>query len=154
MLIGYTLLLLVHLLAATFWVGGMALMHFTVRPAAVVTLLPPQRLPFLAAALGRFLNGVLVAIVVLLLSGLVMIQIAGGFAVVHRSVHTMFALGLVMMAIYGHVRMAPMRRLQQAVAQQAWATAAAQLSLVRRLVLFNLLLGVAVFAVAILGRLF
>jgi len=52
------------------------------------------------------------------------------------------------------VRMAPMRRLQQAVAQQAWATAAAQLSLVRRLVLLNLLLGVAVFAVAILGRLF
>lgn len=152
MLISYALLLLAHVLAVAFWVGGMALMHFVVRPAAVATLPPPLRLPMLAATLGRFFTGVLVALVVALFSGLAMIEIAGGMAVVHRSVHTMLALGLVMMAIYGHVRIGPYRRLQAAVAAQKWPAAGAQLSQIRLLVLVNLLLGVAVFAVAIVGR--
>ncbi len=38
-------LLFLHLASAVFWVGGMAVMHFAVRPAAVSTLEPPKRLP-------------------------------------------------------------------------------------------------------------
>ncbi len=39
----YTLLLAVHLLAAAFWVGGMAVMHFAVRPAAAGCRSWPRR---------------------------------------------------------------------------------------------------------------
>ncbi|MBO9514161.1 MAG: CopD family protein [Variovorax sp.] len=148
----YADLLLLHLLAAAFWVGGMALMHFGVRPAAVATLEPAQRLPFLAATLARFFAGVSSAIGLLLATGFGMVWLAGGFANVRWHVHAMLAIGLVMTAIYLHIRLAPFVRLKRAVAARAWPVAAAQLDTIRRLVAVNLLLGVVVFALAVLGR--
>jgi uncharacterized membrane protein len=148
----YAALLFVHILAAAFWVGGMALMHFAVRPAAVATLEPPQRLPFLAATLERFFVGVSTAIALLLASGLGMVWLAGGFANVRWSVHAMLALGLVMMAIYLYIRFAPFPRLRNAVVARAWPVAASNLDSIRKLVGLNLLLGVIVFAFAVIGR--
>ncbi|MDM0014335.1 CopD family protein [Variovorax sp. J22P168] len=147
-----SLLLLLHLLAAAFWVGGMATMHFAVRPAAVASLEPPLRLPFMAAALSRFFVGVSVAIGVLLASGLLLVWMSGGFARVHLSVHAMFTLGLVMMALFLHIRFAPYPRLVRAVAAREWPVAATNLNTIRKLVAVNLVLGVLVFAVATLGR--
>ena len=146
------ILLLLHLLSAAFWVGGMAVMHFAVRPSAVAVLQPPLRLPLMAQALSRFFAGVSVAIVVLLASGLGMVWLAGGFARVHWSVHAMLALGLVMMAVFLHIRFAPYPRLLRAVAGREWPVAAAQLNMIRRLVELNLVLGLTVFALAIVGR--
>ena len=151
MLLHATLLCL-HLLAAAFWVGGMAVMHFAVRPAAVQTLEPPLRLPFMAAALGRFFAGVSGAVVVLLASGLAMLLLGGGFAAAHWSVHAMVAIGLLMMAVYGHIRFAVFPRLQQAVAARSWPQAAAQLNAIRMRVVFNLVLGTAVFVLAVVAR--
>jgi uncharacterized membrane protein len=148
----YAALLGLHLIAAAFWVGGMAAMHLAVRPAAVDTLEPPQRLPFMASALDRFFGGVTLAIVGLLVSGLAMIWLAGGFGAARWHVHTMFGIGLLMMAIFGHVRFGPYRRLQRAVAARAWAQAAPELNLIRRLVALNLALGTAVFVLASAGR--
>jgi uncharacterized membrane protein len=148
----YATLLCLHLLAATLWVGGMAVMHFAVRPAAVQTLEPPLRLPFMAAALGRFFGWVSVAVAVLLVSGLAMMLLGGGFAAAHWSVHAMFAIGLAMMAVYGHIRFAAFPRLQRAVAAREWPTAAAQLNAIRLRVALNLALGTAVFVLAVLGR--
>ena len=150
----YALLLLAHLLAAIVWVGGMVLMHFIVRPAAVDTLAPPQRLPFLATALGRFFDWVLVAVALLLLSGLAMIEIAGGLAVVQRSVHVMLLLGLVMAAVFGWLRWRLYPQLQAQVALQAWPQAGQWLARIRSLVALNLVLGVVAIAVLRLGRLF
>jgi uncharacterized membrane protein len=144
-------LLCLHLLAATLWVGGMAVMHFAVRPAAVQTLEPPLRLPFMAAALGRFFGWVSVAVAVLLVSGLAML-LGGGFAAAHWSVHAMFAIGLAMMAVYGHIRLAAFPQLQRAVATREWPKASAQLNAIRLRVALNLALGTAVFVVAVLGR--
>ncbi len=145
-------LLFLHLLAAAFWVGGMAVMHFAVRPAAVATLEPPQRLPFMALTLSRFFVGVSIAIVVALVSGLWMVMLAGGFARVHWSVHGMFTGALVMTALFLHVRLAPYPRLKRAAAAGEWPTAAANLGTIRKLVAVNLALGVLVYALAILGR--
>jgi uncharacterized membrane protein len=148
----YATLLLLHLLAATFWVGGMACMHFAVRPAAVANLDPPLRLPFITAALGRFFTGVGAAIVVILVTGLAMIFGRGGFGAAHWSVHAMFTLGLVMMAVFGHIRWAAYPRLQRAVASGEWKAAAPVLDGIRRLVALNLGLGVLVYGVATVGR--
>lgn len=145
-------LLCLHLLAATLWVGGMAVMHFAVRPAAVQTLQPPLRLPFMAAALGRFFAWVGVAVLVLLGSGLAMMLGGGGFAAAHWSVHAMFGIGLAMMAVYGHIRYAIYPRLQRAVAAHEWPAAAAQLNAIRQRVALNLALGTLVFVLAIVGR--
>ena len=151
MLLHATLLCL-HLLAATLWVGGMAVMHFAVRPAAVQTLEPPLRLPFMAAALGRFFAWVSVAVLLLLASGLAMILLGAGFAAAHWSVHAMFGIGLAMMAVYGHIRYAAYPRLQRAVSAREWPKAAAQLNAIRQRVALNLALGTGVFVVAVLGR--
>jgi uncharacterized membrane protein len=145
-------LLFLHILAAAFWVGGMALMHFAVRPAAVATLDPPQRLPFMAETLARFFAGVWAAIIVLLASGLGLIWRAGGFAHLSWNVNLMFGIGLLMMAIYLHIRFAPYPRLKRAVKAREWPVAAASLDLIRKLVRINLLLGVIVIAFAVAGR--
>jgi uncharacterized membrane protein len=145
-------LLCLHLLAATVWIGGMAVMHFAVRPAAVQTLEPPQRLPFMAAALGRFFAWVSVAVLVLLVSGLWMMLHSGGFAAAHWSVHAMFAIGLVMMAVYGHIRFALFVRLQRALAVREMPQAAAALNAIRQRVALNLALGTLVFVLAVVGR--
>jgi uncharacterized membrane protein len=48
------LLVLIHLLAVIVWIGGMFFAHVCLRPVAAAQLQPPQRLPLLAAILGRF----------------------------------------------------------------------------------------------------
>lgn len=148
----YALLLTLHVLAAAAWVGGMACMHFAVRPAAVAALQPPQRAPFMAAALGRFFAGVAVSIGVILLSGVSMIAYRGGFAALHWSTHAMLAVGLLMVAVFGHVRFASYPRVQRAASAADWKAAALQLDSIRRLVALNLVLGTLTFAIALAGR--
>ena len=146
------LLLCLHLLAATWWVGGMAVMHFAVRPAAAQLLEPPLRLPFMAAVLRRFFAGVSAAVAVLLASGLGLIALHGGFGQMHWSVHTMLAIGLLMTGVYAHVRLGLYPRLQQAIAARAWPAAAAQLNAIRQRVALNLALGTLVYVLALAGR--
>lgn len=153
MRVAYPLLLFVHLLGVVVWVGGMFLMHFAVRPTAVALLEPPARLPLLAGVLGRFFRWVTIAVVVILASGFAMIFGAGGFAAAHVSVHLMFALGLLMTAIYAWIRLAFFARLKAAVAARDWPAAAGNLDRVRRLVEVNLALGIVTIAIASVGRL-
>jgi len=148
----HALLLLLHLLAATVWVGGMVAFHFAVRPAAVATLEPPARLAFLATALGRFFALVTLAIIVLFGSGAALIVLAGGFAALPWGVHAMVALALPMVALFAWIRLRCHVALRAALAAAQMPAAAAALATIRRLVLVNLVLGVAVYAVALLGR--
>ncbi len=148
----YALMLFLHLVAIVIWIGGMFLMHFAVRPACVAHLDPPQRLPLLAEILRRFFNWVAVAVLVILASGIAIIIVAGGFSAVHPSVHLMFGIGIVMIAVFAHIRLAPYPRLQAAVVMRDWPAAAASLDRIRKEVAFNLVLGVATVAIATLGR--
>jgi len=146
------LLLLLHLLAAAVWVGGMAAMNFAVRPAAAQVLSGTERLRFMAAVLSHFMAWVATAIVVLLVSGLGMIVEAGGLGAMHWSVHAMALIGLVMVAIFGHLRFAAWRRLDRQIQLGQPQAAAATLAVIRHLVVLNLALGAVVFGVAVIGR--
>jgi len=148
----YVVPLFVHLLCAAFWVGGMALMHFAVRPAAVATLEPPLRLRLMAAVLRRFFVGVDAAVVLLFVTGAAMVLAMGGFRAVHWRIEAMMGIALAMAAIYVYIRASVFRAMRRAVEQGAWPVAASRLDTVRQLVTVNLALGVAVFAVAIVGR--
>ena len=145
--------LCLHLLSAALWVGGMAFAHFCLRPA-VVPLEPPVRLGLMYEVLRRFFKVVLASalIALLLVTGFGMIGMAGGFARVHWSVHAMVALGLVMMAMYGHIRFAGFPKLARFVAARDWPAAGKVLGTIRSLVVVNLALGVLVFIVAVIGR--
>jgi uncharacterized membrane protein len=146
-------LLLIHVLAAAFWVGGMATVHLAVRPAAAEALgEPPRRLALMHAVLRRFFLGVTLSIVALLASGFVIIALSGGFAAQPPRVHAMSGLGLVMTAIFAVIRLRLHPRLQRGVAASDWPAAGAALNAIRQLVVVNLVLGVGVFATALLGR--
>lgn len=165
----YATMLFLHVLGVVIWVGGMFLMHFAVRPVAVAQLPPPQRLPLLAEVLGRFFAWVLLAVLVVLATGVAMIIGIGaaagtaaagqsafgeGMRLAHGSVHAMFALGVLMMLIFAFVRLVPYPRLRAAIGAQQLPAAARQLDLIRKLVAANLALGVVTIAVATVGRSF
>ena len=147
----YSVLLLLHLLAIVVWIGGMVFALFCLRPAAIAVLPPPQRLALLHAALGRFFSTVIMAIALILGSGVAMI----GLAVTRHmpiSWIWMIGLGAVMIAIFFHVRAAPFARLGACVQTQDWPGAAQQLEKIRVMVLFNLAIGLAIIAVMKLIR--
>jgi len=145
----YLLLKAVHVLAVMLWVGGMAFAHFFLRPS-LATLAPPQRLALMRDVLRRFFGAVLVATGLVVASGLWMIgrvarQVvqAGGSFDWPLDWLVMAAVGLLMVAIFGHIRFRSYPRLSRAVDASDWPAAGAVLAQIRRWVGVNLALGVA-----------
>lgn len=140
-----------HLLATVIWVGGMFFAHVALRPAAL-QLPPPVRLPLMAATLTTFFRWVAVAVVVIIVTGFLMIAWMGGFATLGAHIHAMTALGLVMASVYGYIISVPYPRMRAAVASGALPAAGEALVQIRRLVGFNLVVGLATITVALLGH--
>ena len=153
----YASLKLIHLLSIVVWVGGMVFAHFFVRPATQA-LEPAVRVRLMHDVLERFFAAVLVAVVLMLASGVWMIgnfarqvvQSGGSFAM-PLGWTVMATLGLVMAAIFGPIRSALYKRLQRAVAATDWwPTGGKALIGIRTWVGINLALGVLTVAVALL----
>ena len=145
--------LLLHLLSAVIWVGGMFFAHQVLRPVAVRQLEPPQRLALWAGVFARFFPWVFVAIAILLASGFWMVlAFYGGFDAVGWHVHVMLGLGTLMILIFLHVYFVPYRRLRRAVAAGDWPAGGRSLAQIRVLVGVNLVLGLLVSAIASGGR--
>ena len=145
------LLLAAHILAALFWVGGMAFAYTMLRPAAVA-LDAPTRLTLWRDVFARFLPWVAVSIVALLVSGYAMMfMVYGGFRA-PLYIHIMQGTGILMMLLYLHLNFAPWRRLQKAVQAADWPAAGQHLSMIRKLVAINLALGVVTVLVGSTGR--
>lgn len=152
----YATLKLLHVLAIVVWIGGMVFAHFFLRPAAM-QLPPPQRIPLMHGALQRFFSAVLVAVVVVLASGLWMIgrvakeTVQAGLSFNMPLNWTIMAtLGIVMMAIFGHIRFALFKRLSRAVAAQDWPAGGTALASIRTWVSVNLAIGVIIIAITLL----
>lgn len=147
----YATLKTLHLLAIVLWLGGMAFAHFFLRPA-LAALEPAQRLALMQAVLGRFFAAVLAAVLLVLASGLAMIGMAhAAGAAMPWTWTAMTSLGLLMMAIFGHIRFALYPRLRRAVQSGDAASGAAALARIRRWVAVNLTLGVLIVAVVGIG---
>ena len=152
----FAALKLAHVLAVVVWIGGMVFAHFFLRPAAL-KLEPPQRIRLMHGALQRFFAAVLVSIVVILGSGLWMIgrvakesvQAGLGFNM-PLNWTIMATLGIVMMAIFGHIRFALFKRLSKAVAASDWAAGGAALASIRTWVSINLAIGVGIIVITLL----
>ena len=146
------LLLAVHLLAAVFWVGGMAFAYTMLRPAAGA-LEPAVRLPLWRRVFARFLPWVGVSIVALLASGLGMMSLLfGSPSNAAPYVNIMAATGIIMMLLFLHLVFAPWRRFRDAVDRGALPEAAKSLNQIRIIVGINLLLGVLTIIVGGTGR--
>ncbi|HEY8887721.1 MAG TPA: CopD family protein [Gallionella sp.] len=146
-----TLFKLIHLLAALIWVGGMFFAYVVLRPAAVETLEPPQRLRLWDEVFRRFFVWVWVAVAALLVSGLYLVYLFGGMAHVGLHIHIMLAMGLAMMVIYGYVYFACYVPFNLHVAKQRWKEAGELLGKIRKLIAVNLALGLLTVCVAVIG---
>lgn len=129
-----------HLVAGIVWLGGMTLLLWAVRPAAIALLPPEQRLPLLQRVLARFFVLVWLAIVVLLASGLWMFGSAD-MKLAPRGWHAMAGLGTLMCLVFAHLYFAPFRRLSRAVANEDWPAGAQALGQIHPLVRVNFALG-------------
>jgi uncharacterized membrane protein len=145
-------LLLLHLSGVIIWVGGMFFAHFCLRPVATMQLQPAQRLPLLAAVLGRFFKVVAISVVIILLSGFISLAVTG-FAQAPLHWHLMSGLGLVMALIFGIIYFRFFPRLEAGVEMLDWPVAGAAMNSIRRLVMINLALGALTVVVVTLGNL-
>lgn len=144
--------ILLHLLAVVVWVGGMFFAYMALRPVAAQLLEPPQRLPLWSGTFQKFFPWVWVAVVLILTTGLIRISDMGGFAAIPPYIHLMFAIGAVMMAVFAYVYFVPFPKLVRLVQVQEWKAAGEALAVIRRLIGFNLSIGLINIAVAIIGR--
>ena len=144
--------LLFHILAAVIWVGGMFFAHVILRPAAGA-LDPPVRLPLFRRVLGNFFPWVWASIVALLASGYgVLMPGLGGFAHAPAYVQIMQLIGIVMMLAFFHLYFVPWRRFQKALDAGDFPAGGRQLTQIRHIVLFNLVLGLIVVVIGATGR--
>lgn len=147
-----TIALILHVVSAVVWVGGMFFALIVLRPATAA-LDPGPRLALWLRVFERFFAWVFAAIVLLLASGYAMIfGVYAGFRGVGLHVHIMQAIGIVMMLLFFHLYFAPWRRFRAALARQDQAAAAVQLGQIRTIVTINLLLGLITVAVGSSGR--
>ena len=131
-----------HVLSVVIWIGGMFFAHMALRPVVSAQLQPPVRLLLMQAVLGRFFPWVWICVLIILGSGMWMIfTVYGGFAGLAIHVHVMVALGLIMMLVFGYIYFFPYKRLCKLVRTEAWPGAGDSLAQVRRLIGFNLVLG-------------
>lgn len=138
-----------HLLAALIWVGGMFFAWMILRPAAMAALDGPARLKLWVEVFQRFFGWVWVAVVILPISGVGLLQIRfTGFETAPRYVQIMMGLYIVMVALFMRVQSLQLPELRRAVEAQQWTEGAAVMGRVRRLVGCNLLIGLAVVAIA------
>jgi uncharacterized membrane protein len=145
-------LLAIHLLAAVFWVGGMAFAHFVLRPAALA-LDPPVRLPLWRRVFERFFPWAGIAALALLVTGVAMIVMNfGGFADAALYISVMMSIGIVMMLLFGHLYFALWPRFRKAVDGGAFPDAAQTLNQIRRTVTINLTLGIITIVIGGTGR--
>jgi len=119
------------------------------RPAVIAALEGPMRLKLWVQVFPRFFVWVWCAVIMLPVTGIGMININfSGFQTAPRYVQVMIGLYVVMVALFLRISTLNLPQLQKAVAAEQWAEGAAALGGIRRLVGINLLVGIAVVAIA------
>jgi uncharacterized membrane protein len=139
--------LAVHVLCAVIWVGGMFFAYVVLRPSMTV-LEPIQRIALHTQVFRRFFLVVWHVMPLILLSGFaVLFGFYGGPAYVGWNVHVMMLLGLVMGAVFLLIVLGPYARFRRTTER---VTAAAAIDRIRKLIAFNLVLGILTVVVALL----
>jgi uncharacterized membrane protein len=152
----YAALKTLHLLTIIVWIGGMFFAHFFLRPALVH--LDPARVRLMHDVLGRFFGTVLLVVVLVWMSGSWMIGRAAKQAVQAGAHFTMpvewmimAALGGVMTLIFVYIRWALFPKLGRAVVSADWPVGAKALAGIRQWVSVNLIIGVVIVLVTLIG---
>jgi uncharacterized membrane protein len=147
-----SILIILHVLAAVVWVGGMFFAYMVLRQS-VRPLEPAMRLALWHRVFRRFFPWVWASIVLLLVSGYSMMFLHfGGFAGAGLHIHLMQGTGILMTLVFLHLFFVPWRRFRHAVEREAFPEAAKELDQIRRIVAINLMLGLLTVIAGASGR--
>lgn len=137
-----TVLLALHIVAATIWVGGMFFAYVILRPSIGGIEPAAERPKLWRRVFERFFQYVTISVITLIATGYGMLFLVfGGFANAGIYIHVMHGVGLVMFLAYGHLRFAAWPKFRNAVDAADFAEAATRLGLIRKIVALNLGLG-------------
>jgi len=143
-----------HILCATVWVGGMFFAYVVLRPSVPAIEPPPERLKLWNRVFARFFVWVWVAVIVLPLSGYWQVFVDfGGFEGSGLHIHLMNGTGWIMIALFVYLYLKPYAHYRKAVAAEDWATARANLERIRVIVGINTLIGLLTVVLGATGRL-
>lgn len=145
------LLLVLHMLAAIGWVGGMLFAHMSLRPSAMA-LEPPVRLALWNRVFSRFFPLVWVCVLTLLVSGHGLTGLGAGRG--SYMVLAMTTIGWVMAALFAYLYFRPYAALRAALAAGEIPAAAAAQNVIRQIVMTNLALGLMTCVLGVLARFF
>ena len=144
-----TVLLALHIVAATIWVGGMFFAYAVLRPAVGGIEPATERARLWRRVFHRFFLLVTLSVLVLLATGYGMLFLVfGGFAGAGVYIHIMHAIGWIMFLAYGHLRFAAWPKFRNAVDAGDFDQAGKRLALIRKIVLVNLVLGMITVVIA------
>ncbi|MFC0710288.1 CopD family protein [Azorhizophilus paspali] len=145
----YSLAYTLHVLPALIWVGGMFFAWMILRPATVSELDTPARLKLWPEVFRRFFQWVWAAVVMLPVTGIGLLHLRfPSLETAPAYVHVMMGLYLVMLALFLRMRLLQLPQLRRAVELRDWPAGGAALGRIRRLVGFNLVLGLSLVAIA------
>ena len=140
-----------HLLSVVVWVGGMFFAHMVLRGVLNQMLEPQARLPVLLKVFDGFFPWVWLSVILILASGYWML-----FAVYDTEttlwLDFMTVVGTLMAAIFVFIYAIPYQHLSGALEAQEMPRAVAAVTLIRRLILTNLGLGLLIIVISLFGK--
>lgn len=141
-------LVFAHLAGVVVWVGGMFFAAICLHPS-LPALGAKERVQLLSGTLQRFFGWVALSIVLIWLSGFGMVA-AAGVTDMPLGWHLMIGLGAVMTIVFVYIVVVLFRPAQRAITRNDLAPVPGFLGRIRRLVLFNLILGTAAIAAVVM----
>lgn len=145
------LFLVLHLLAAIGWVGGMLFAHMALRPSAMA-LEPPVRLALWNRVFSRFFPLVWVCVLILLVTGHGLTGLGAGRG--SNPVLAMTVIGWVMAVLFVYLYLRPYAALRVALSACDIPAAAMAQNTIRKIVATNLTLGLITCVLGVLARFF
>jgi uncharacterized membrane protein len=141
----------VHLLGVIIWVGGMFFAHVVLRGAMNKGLEPELRLPLMLKVFDAFFPWVWLSVILILASGYWMLFF------VYETETTLWlsfmsVAGTLMAAIFVFIYAIPYHQFSSALKSQDMPRAVASITLIRQLILTNLVLGLLITVISLFGR--
>ncbi len=141
----------VHLIGVIIWVGGMFFAHMILRQAISKALEPEHRLPLMLKVFDGFFPWVWLSMILILASGYWML-----FFVYETEttfwLSVMSVAGTLMAAIFVFIYAIPYHQFSSALKTRDMPKAVASISLIRQLILTNLVLGLLITVITLFGR--
>lgn len=142
--------LALHQLASVVWIGGMFFAHFALRPTLKQALEPPARIQVALGVFRRFFPWVWLCVTVLWGTGAwVSIAVLGLNLGAH--VITMIGTAAIMTLVFVYLYLVPYGWMRLYVEQESWREASIEFGRIRKLMAFNLGLGLLTVAAAVFG---